>query len=522
MGGSVLGASTRKLSGLIRLRKPGHHRESSIQQQYQAAHDPLKSRIASALNNNNGNIQSRRSIERQPSDMANHSGNYPGNGDRNRNSNRNPHHSEYDSGAGKFSMSMRSMRSFLKFRQSTSTPGGSSSHLSAAARYENSIIANNNNSGSANNGSQVDDEGFRADYVTPSLVPQSPPTMPITPGPSNPPPARTSLDMPSAPLPHVYVPPTVKRAEVGAANHNNNNDDVESSEPNSEENDGGVMEEEEKNSNNNTTSRKGGAGSGDKPSEDSGNTSTSRSASGSGYTTSESGEELPQGLVMPRAPTLRDCAEFARNHIEDDGEGLLGRNTMGDIDSLTNDGSEMSMELMRRRTSAASFSTRLYATTQKTRTEAISDAGVMLTCSRVIGDGRCLFRSIIRGKAVATGEPIPKPAMEKKLADKLRNRAVSELRRHKNLLLKFYVIEENFDKYIERMNLPKTYAGEPELLMLAKALRMPIAVYLMLNGMYRRIQLYGKHYEGNPIRIRYVNDTHYDALIPTTYPHKAK
>ena len=238
----------------------------------------------------------------------------------------------------------------------------------------------------------------------------------------------------------------------------------------------------------------------DKSSDDTGGTS----ADGSDST--ESGEELPKGLVMPRAPTLRDAAEFARQQEEEE-----GANSYSSFARRTP-----------RRTSAASFSAALYATPTR-RAEAVSDVGVLLTCSKVMGDGRCLFRSVVRGRAVAKNEMVPKAHAEKKAADKLRARAVAELRRHRGLLLKFYVIEENFESYIERMALPRTYAGEPELLMLAKVLRMPIAVYLLMgNGMYRRIQLYGKHYQGEPIRIRYVNDTHYDTLMPSTYPYRVK
>lgn len=229
----------------------------------------------------------------------------------------------------------------------------------------------------------------------------------------------------------------------------------------------------------------------------------SRSGSGSSTSSTESGEELPRGMVMARTRTLRDAAEFAR-HMAESGEN-------GDVEE-----EEGKLQI----TSGASFCATLYQT-NNARVEAVSDAGVLLTCSKVVGDGRCLFRSVARGRAVARGETLPKPHAEKKAADKLRARAVAELRKHRGLLLRFYVIEDNFENYIERMALPRTYAGEPELLMLAKVLRMPIAVYLMLNGMYRRIQLYGKHYHGEPIRIRYTNDTHYDALIPTSYAHRS-
>lgn len=260
---------------------------------------------------------------------------------------------------------------------------------------------------------------------------------------------------------------------------------------------------------NNTTSTSGSGGSGGQTSDGMTGGESGESGSGGGSSassTTESGEELPLRMVMSRTRTLRDVAEFARHMAE------------GEADGPPSADDQCAGELFPR-SSQASFSATLYHT-DNARKDAISDAGVMLTSSKIVGDGRCLFRSIARGRAVAKGEPIPKLHAEKKAADRLRARAVDELRRNKALLMRFYVIEDNFENYCERMSAPKTYAGEPELLMLAKILRTPIAVYLMLNGMYRRIQLYGKQYQGEPIRIRYCNATHYDSLIPTSYRKK--
>ena len=88
-----------------------------------------------------------------------------------------------------------------------------------------------------------------------------------------------------------------------------------------------------------------------------------------------------------------------------------------------------------------------------------------------------------------------------------------ELKSHKELLQRFYVIEDKFGRYLKRMSQHRTYGGEPELLMLAKILHTPIGVYVMVEKLFRRIQLYGKQYTGEPIRVLYSDGVHYDALL---------
>lgn len=163
-----------------------------------------------------------------------------------------------------------------------------------------------------------------------------------------------------------------------------------------------------------------------------------------------------------------------------------------------------------------SFASTLYHT-NNARIEAISDAGVMLERSIVRGDGRCLFRSLARCRAVAKGEGIPGERAERQDADSLRLRAVEEQKRHQDLLTRNFVIEDNFEQYIKNMAIPQTFGGEPELLMLAKVLHVPIAVYVEKGNRYRQIQVYGRWYRGDPLRILYHSDgVHYDALLPVS------
>lgn len=164
-------------------------------------------------------------------------------------------------------------------------------------------------------------------------------------------------------------------------------------------------------------------------------------------------------------------------------------------------------------TTNMSFASTLYHT-NNARVDAISDAGVMLHPSVVRGDGRCLFRAIARCRYVARASPIPSERVEREEADALRLRAVAELKKHRELLARFFVIEGNFAQYVRKMSHPRTYGGEPELLVLAKLLHVPIAVYIVKGERYRQIQVYGKQYRGDPLRILYSDGIHYDALLP--------
>lgn len=161
-----------------------------------------------------------------------------------------------------------------------------------------------------------------------------------------------------------------------------------------------------------------------------------------------------------------------------------------------------------------SFASTLYHT-NNARVDAISDVGIMLERSEVRGDGRCLFRSLARCRAVAKGEGILEERDEREEADILRLRAVAEQKRHRDLLTRNFVIEDNFEQHVKKMALPQTFGGEPELLMLAKVLHVPIAVYIAKGDRYRQIQVYGRWYRGDPLRILYHSDgVHYDALLP--------
>lgn len=130
------------------------------------------------------------------------------------------------------------------------------------------------------------------------------------------------------------------------------------------------------------------------------------------------------------------------------------------------------------------------------------------------GDGRCLFRSVAHGACLRRGKPAPSESLQKQLADELRAMVADEFIKRRQETEWF--IEGDFDTYISHIRKPHVWGGEPELLMLAHVLRMPITVYMRDDkyGGLISIAEYGQEYgNDNPIRVLYHGYGHYDALL---------
>eukprot|EP00178_Gracilaria_changii_P027418 TRINITY_DN876_c0_g2_i1.p1 TRINITY_DN876_c0_g2~~TRINITY_DN876_c0_g2_i1.p1 ORF type:complete len:602 (+),score=93.71 TRINITY_DN876_c0_g2_i1:4553-6358(+) len=220
------------------------------------------------------------------------------------------------------------------------------------------------------------------------------------------------------------------------------------------------------------------------------------------------GDAAASGMMISRSRTLRDMAENALKASKSDAADIEDAN---DTPSRSQQNGPMEQPALRA-SKNMSFASALYQTYNR-RVDSISDAGLRLSRSEVRGDGRCLFRSLVRCRYHARETPLPSEPVEREEADRLRMRTVAELKNHRELLVRFYVIEGNFTQYTRRMSNPKTYGGEPELLMLAKLLHVPIAVHIRRGRKFRQIQVYGKQYRGDPLRILYSDGIHYDALL---------
>ncbi|XP_039041060.1 OVARIAN TUMOR DOMAIN-containing deubiquitinating enzyme 4-like isoform X1 [Hibiscus syriacus] len=130
------------------------------------------------------------------------------------------------------------------------------------------------------------------------------------------------------------------------------------------------------------------------------------------------------------------------------------------------------------------------------------------------GDGRCLFRSVIRGAWLSSGKQSPTESRQKDLADELRAKVVDEFIKRRADTEWF--LEGDFDNYVLQMRQPHIWGGEPELLMCSHVLQTPITVYMKdkNSGTLKIISEYGQEYsKENPIRVLYHGCGHYDVLM---------
>ncbi|KAL5709604.1 ubiquitinyl hydrolase 1 [Ranunculus cassubicifolius] len=133
----------------------------------------------------------------------------------------------------------------------------------------------------------------------------------------------------------------------------------------------------------------------------------------------------------------------------------------------------------------------------------------------VPGDGRCLFRAVTYGACLKCAEELPNENGQRELADNLRARVVDELLKRRKETE--WMIEGDFDMYVESIQRPNAWGGEPELLMASHVLRVPISVFMidrrskeLLNIANYGHDEYGK--EELPIQVLFHGYGHYDVL----------
>lgn len=148
---------------------------------------------------------------------------------------------------------------------------------------------------------------------------------------------------------------------------------------------------------------------------------------------------------------------------------------------------------------------------------------------KVTGDGRCLFRALVKGMALNKGMTLG-PREERESADELRM-AVKEVicdnekeRAQYEEALVAITIEESLRRYCQRIGRPDFWGGEAELLVLSKLCRQPIVVYIPEHERggwgsgFIPIQEYGiEHHKGSKqgkaVRLLYSGNNHYDLLV---------
>lgn len=95
---------------------------------------------------------------------------------------------------------------------------------------------------------------------------------------------------------------------------------------------------------------------------------------------------------------------------------------------------------------------------------------------RIPGDGRCLFRSLAQGRALQRSGSLLGSRDETAEADALRHAVCRKLREQRDMISPF--IDGDFDAYVDRMQHPSTWGGEPELAVAADCVQSQVDVYV--------------------------------------------
>ncbi|KAI3447751.1 hypothetical protein Pfo_004416 [Paulownia fortunei] len=151
---------------------------------------------------------------------------------------------------------------------------------------------------------------------------------------------------------------------------------------------------------------------------------------------------------------------------------------------------------------------------------------------KVTGDGRCLFRALVKGMAINKGMALG-PREERESADELRM-AVKEVicdndkeRLQYEEALVAITVEESLRRYCQRIGRPDFWGGEAELLVLSKLCCQPIVVYIPEHehggwgSGFIPIQEYGSEFRKGfkkekpqkVVRLLYTGKNHYDLLV---------
>ncbi|XP_047164030.1 OVARIAN TUMOR DOMAIN-containing deubiquitinating enzyme 3 isoform X1 [Vigna umbellata] len=149
---------------------------------------------------------------------------------------------------------------------------------------------------------------------------------------------------------------------------------------------------------------------------------------------------------------------------------------------------------------------------------------------KVTGDGRCLFRALVKGMAYNKGTVLNQRE-ERENADELRmavKEAVCENEGERNLYEEALIaitVDEPLNRYCQRIVRPDFWGGESELLVLSKLCKQPIVVYIPehehrgggFGSGFIPIAEYGSEFRKGSrrkaVRLLYSGKNHYDLLV---------
>ncbi|KAL3753698.1 hypothetical protein ACJRO7_001008 [Eucalyptus globulus] len=153
---------------------------------------------------------------------------------------------------------------------------------------------------------------------------------------------------------------------------------------------------------------------------------------------------------------------------------------------------------------------------------------------KVAGDGRCMFRALVKGMAFTKGISL-NPREEREDADELRM-AVKEIicdsgeeRRQYEEALVAITVDESLKRYCQRIDRHDFWGGESELLVISKLCKQPIIVYIPEHEHTRGgwgsgfipIAEYGSEFrkgsrkgkQREVVKLLYSGRNHYDLLV---------
>eukprot|EP00262_Sarcandra_glabra_P010538 TRINITY_DN25829_c0_g1_i1.p1 TRINITY_DN25829_c0_g1~~TRINITY_DN25829_c0_g1_i1.p1 ORF type:complete len:246 (+),score=31.35 TRINITY_DN25829_c0_g1_i1:48-740(+) len=153
---------------------------------------------------------------------------------------------------------------------------------------------------------------------------------------------------------------------------------------------------------------------------------------------------------------------------------------------------------------------------------------------KVTGDGRCLFRALVKGMAINKGIALS-PREERDDADELRMAvkdvicgSEKERLQYEEALIAI-TVEESLKRYCQRIGRSDFWGGESELLVLSKLCRQPIVVYIPEHEHsmgtwgtgFIPISEYGSEFskaskkgkQRKVVRLLYSGKNHYDLLV---------
>ncbi|KAK7382577.1 hypothetical protein VNO80_01487 [Phaseolus coccineus] len=149
---------------------------------------------------------------------------------------------------------------------------------------------------------------------------------------------------------------------------------------------------------------------------------------------------------------------------------------------------------------------------------------------KVTGDGRCLFRALVKGMAYNKGTVLNQRE-ERENADELRmavKEAICENEAERNLYEEALIaitVDEPLNRYCQRIVRPDFWGGESELLVLSKLCNQPIIVYIPehehrgggFGSGFIPIAEYGSEFRKGSrrkaVRLLYSGKNHYDLLV---------